>query len=185
MNLDIELHREFFTKEDCVVILGDLIVTTEFHEFVKDSDDNLIKLKRKMAYHSFNGEDYKYANFTLTGSHFNTVTGYLLKIVNEYFNYDFNSVLLNYYKDGRDEIKWHSDKETQLGSNPVILTLNFGATRKFHFLEKATGEKSFEVLNSGDVLIMKENCQENYLHAILKESEVKEPRISLTFRKVI
>ena len=60
--------------------------------------------------------------------------------------------------------------------------MNFGATRKFWFLNKATNEKFYHELNNGDLLVMGENCQQNYLHAILKDSTVKEPRISLTFR---
>ncbi len=41
------------------------------------------------------------------------------------------------------------------------------------------------LMENGDLLIMLDNCQENWLHAILKEKEIKDPRISLTFRNVI
>ena len=61
--------------------------------------------------------------------------------------------------------------------------MNLGATRKFWFRKKESGsEKFFYEVENGDLLIMGENCQKNYLHAILKEPEVKEPRISLTYR---
>ena len=88
-------------------------------------------------------------------------------------------------KDGKDEIKWHSDSEPQLGENPIIATVNLGATRTFRFVNKETGEKIAIPLDHGDLLMMHENCQKNYKHAILPEKSVKEPRISLTFRKVI
>ncbi len=95
----------------------------------------------------------------------------------------FNSVLLNLYANGKDEIKWHSDKEESLGENPVIACLNIGAKRKFWFRKKETGsDKFFYEVENGDLLIMGENCQKNYLHAILKEPDVKESRISLTYR---
>ncbi|GAA4930209.1 alpha-ketoglutarate-dependent dioxygenase AlkB family protein [Mucilaginibacter defluvii] len=35
----------------------------------------------------------------------------------------FNSVLLNYYRDGNDSVAWHSDKEEILGKHPVIASI--------------------------------------------------------------
>ena len=32
----------------------------------------------------------------------------------------YNSVLINYYRDGKDRVAWHSDDEKELGKNPVI-----------------------------------------------------------------
>lgn len=93
-------------------------------------------------------------------------------------------MLLNLYENGKDEIRWHSDKEDQLGDEPVIACVNLGATRKFHFLEKETGNKKFYNVANGDLLIMGDQCQKKFLHAILKEKDVTEPRISLTYRKV-
>lgn len=110
--------------------------------------------------------------------------------------FTFNSVLLNLYADGKEEIRWHSDKEDQLGERPVIACINLGAGRKFSFLRKGlAGESDLEdegqkgeridfFVEHGDLLLMTEECQERWLHAILKDKSVKEPRISLTFRKV-
>jgi len=44
---------------------------------------------------------------------------------------DFNSVLCNLYRDGRDSMGWHSDDEPELGSEPHIASLSFGAPRRF------------------------------------------------------
>jgi alkylated DNA repair dioxygenase AlkB len=38
----------------------------------------------------------------------------------------FNSVLLNYYRDGNDSVAWHSDRESVLGKNPIIASVSFG-----------------------------------------------------------
>ncbi|WP_338790432.1 alpha-ketoglutarate-dependent dioxygenase AlkB [Bernardetia sp. MNP-M8] len=43
----------------------------------------------------------------------------------------FNSVLLNWYRDGQDSMGWHSDNEKELGQNPVIASVNFGVPRRF------------------------------------------------------
>lgn len=145
-------------------------------------DGSMVALKREMAYVSDEPVLYKYANLSLPGQ---TWVAPLLAIKTTLENAvsnKFNSVLLNHYRTGRDIINWHSDREEQLSTNPVISCVNLGAGRTFHFLEKATGIKSSVFLENGDLLVMHENCQENYLHAILKEPHITEPRISLTFR---
>ena len=43
----------------------------------------------------------------------------------------FNSVLLNYYRDGRDSMGMHSDNEPELGPEPAIASVSFGAERTF------------------------------------------------------
>ena len=48
----------------------------------------------------------------------------------------FNSVLINYYRDGKDRVAWHSDDERELGKNPVIGSVSLGAERKFKLRHK-------------------------------------------------
>lgn len=43
----------------------------------------------------------------------------------------FNSVLLNWYRNGEDHLHWHADDEAELGHNPCIASLNFGEARDF------------------------------------------------------
>ena len=45
----------------------------------------------------------------------------------------FNSVLLNCYRSECDSMGWHSDDEKELGENPVIASVNLGATRRFEW----------------------------------------------------
>ena len=144
-----------------------------------------IKIKRKMAYYSDNGADYNYAGLQLKGQKWLTLLKVIKKRIEKYLNIELNSVLLNLYENGKSEIRWHSDKEPQLGDNPIIPCLNLGATRKFWFVEKGTSNKFYYEVANGDLLVMGPYCQSKYLHAILKEKEVTEPRISLTFRNVI
>lgn len=175
----------FVTKET----FTELSTSTIWHEeLISLKDGTKVKINRKMAYISDDGEkDYTYAGLSFPGQswHSNTLLAMCDRLRKD-CSYGFNSVLLNLYKDGKDEIKWHSDKEECLGENPVIACINLGATRKFWFRKKEPmSEKFFYEVEDGDLLIMGENCQKNYLHAILKEKEVTEPRISLTFRKCL
>jgi len=57
----------------------------------------------------------------------------LIKIksqIEDVANTKFNSVLLNMYRDGKDSVAWHSDDEPELGKNPEIGSVSFGATRR-------------------------------------------------------
>ena len=153
------------------------------HAFTGEPTD----IPRKMAYISDKGEDYAYANMVLSGSTWaaNPFLVIIKKEVEIISEHEFNSVLLNLYENGNDKISWHSDKEAQLGENPVIVSFNLGSSRTFHFRTLDKTIKDSVVLNNGDVLVMDCDCQKNWQHAILPEMHVKEPRISLTFRKTI
>lgn len=165
-----------------------LMAEIPWQSTLKTIDGSEKKLKRQMAYAYDRVVEYQFGNFTLPGIAWTPTLLELKEIVEKTLDIKFNSVLLNRYDDGKDEIKWHSDKEEQLGDNPVIGCLNLGSTRKFHFIKKSENKtdsvKMFCELSAGDLLVMKENCQKNWLHAILPEKEIKTPRISLTFRWV-
>ncbi|WP_318438116.1 alpha-ketoglutarate-dependent dioxygenase AlkB family protein [Photobacterium leiognathi] len=94
----------------------------------------------------------------------------------------FNSVLGNLYRDGEDYMGWHQDNEPELGVQPVIASLSFGATRQFVFKHKTTKEKIAFQLTPGSLLIMAGNTQQYWQHALPKTKRVNEPRINLTFR---
>ena len=52
-----------------------------------------------------------------------------------------NSVLINYYRDGKDKINYHSDDLSQIGENPVICSISLGEQELFHFKHKETKSK--------------------------------------------
>lgn len=94
--------------------------------------------------------------------------------------YDY--CLCHIYRDGKDNINFHSDKEA-LDSD--IASVSFGAQRKFRLrsLDKTKGYDFEYLLGNGDLFHMLAGCQRKYKHAIPKELTIKEPRINLTFRK--
>jgi alkylated DNA repair dioxygenase AlkB len=98
----------------------------------------------------------------------------------------FNSVLLNYYRDGNDSVAWHSDKESIMGSQPVIASVSFGQVRSFDIRRKNEHAEQYSVkLEHGSFLLMKRGLQEKWEHRIAKSTKVMKPRINLTFRLVI
>ena len=80
---------------------------------------------------------------------------------------------------------WHSDDEKELGEEPVIASLSFGATRRFVFRNKKTNMKKEVLLEHGSLLIMKGKSQLKYQHSLPKMLKVKESRVNLTFRNII
>ena len=97
----------------------------------------------------------------------------------------FNCVLLNFYRDGSDKMGWHSDDEKELGPNPSIASVSFGATRRFDFKHKTEANTKFSIhLESGSLLLMQGDMQHHWLHQIPAQKRIQEPRINLTFRYI-
>jgi alkylated DNA repair dioxygenase AlkB len=99
----------------------------------------------------------------------------------------FNSVLLNYYRDQRDSMGFHSDDEAELGPAPAIASLSFGAARTFilkHKFNRACKPLKL-ALGDGMLLLMAGSTQTNWRHGINKESRDCGPRINLTFRQIL
>lgn len=103
----------------------------------------------------------------------------------ESFQMRFNSVLLNLYLTGRDSISWHSDDEPELGPNPVIGSVSFGATRRFMLRHRQQKHLKAAIdLTHGSFLLMQGSTQHFWQHQIPKTSRTVEPRINLTFRQI-
>ena len=98
----------------------------------------------------------------------------------------FNSVLLNYYRDGSDSVAWHSDNEKALGTHPVIASVSFGQVRCFDIRRKSDHNEKYSIrLESGALMIMKGDLQVNWEHRVAKSVKILGPRVNLTFRVVI
>lgn len=98
----------------------------------------------------------------------------------------FNSVLLNYYRNGRDSMGWHRDDEKELGKNPVIGSVSFGETRPFklrHKFRKDVAQVEL-LLKHGSFLLMAGSTQHYWEHAVPKTAKPIKPRINLTFRNI-
>lgn len=97
----------------------------------------------------------------------------------------FDSVLANLYRDGRDSMGWHSDDEAELGPEPVIASLSFGAVRTFRLRVRATREAALSIdLAHGSLLVMAGRTQRLYQHALPRRVRVDQARVNLTFRRI-
>ena len=97
----------------------------------------------------------------------------------------FNAVLANLYRDGNDGVGWHADNEASNGREPTIASLSFGASRRFDFRHRETKQTIQVQLDSGSLLIMSGLSQHCWVHQLPRTKRVTEPRVNLTFRRVV
>ena len=97
----------------------------------------------------------------------------------------FNSVLLNYYRNERDSMGMHSDDEPELGPDPAIASLSYGASRSFVLRHKRNKRTVKLDLHDGSLLLMSGALQSNWLHGINKSTRSIGERLNLTFRFVV
>ena len=105
--------------------------------------------------------------------------------IEETLGVPFNSVLANYYPEGKHHMGWHSDNEPELGESPVIASLSLGGTRRFLYRPKKKGQSSSSEkldLPSGSLLVMASDFQKNYEHRVAPTKKDVEGRINLTYR---
>ncbi|MES2149678.1 MAG: alpha-ketoglutarate-dependent dioxygenase AlkB [Pseudomonadota bacterium] len=127
---------------------------------------------------------YRYSGLTLEPQPFSALQLDIKQAVEAATGCRFNSVLLNYYRDGRDSMGMHSDDEAELGAQPAIASASFGATRDFILKHKRTKQQLKVALESGSLLLMSGLTQKNWLHGVNKSSRQIGPRVNLTFRYI-
>jgi alkylated DNA repair dioxygenase AlkB len=100
--------------------------------------------------------------------------------------HEFNSVLLNYYRDQNDSMGMHCDDERELGPQPAIASLSLGDERTFLLKHKTRKDlKTVKLaLPAGSLLLMRGDTQQYWRHGINKERHPCGPRINLTFRAI-
>ena len=96
----------------------------------------------------------------------------------------FNSVNCNKYATSKEDLQWHADDEKELGENPIVGSVNFGATRDFIIRTNDKAQKISIPLKHGTLLIMSGKLQHFLQHSVPKRKKVKDVRFNLTFRVI-
>lgn len=95
----------------------------------------------------------------------------------------FNSVGLNFYRDGRDSVAPHNDHLNVLAEGFPIALLSLGSTRRMTIRAKEPPRRVLHVdLEPGSLLMMSYATQLHYTHGVPKTGDPVGPRISLAFR---
>jgi alkylated DNA repair dioxygenase AlkB len=184
----VTLVRAFVPSPEASDVLARLIDEVEWEQGFVRFFGKLVPEPRLSAW--FGDRDYTYSGRTVKRAPLTPTIASLLPRVEAIASTEFNAVLVNRYRDGRDSMGFHSDDEPELGRHPVIASLSFGTARRF-VLEKKGGKVArstsrFAVeLGHGDLFIMGGACQELYRHAVPKQSRVEGERVNLTFRRIV
>lgn len=130
---------------------------------------------------------YSYSGITMQPDPWSEVLLNLKRKIEAKTGHEFNSLLVNYYRNGSDHVSWHADDERELGVNPVIASVSFGEVRRFQLKHRSL--KDLETitldLEPGSLLLMSGAIQRHWVHRIAKTARPLGGRINLTFRKII
>lgn len=141
---------------------------------------------RKTAWYGEEGLNYSYSGIICQPEKWTEELIYVKSEIEKLIPSEkFTSVLLNLYNDGNNKMGWHADDEKELGINPTIASVSFGATRRFDIKHKEIHGLQYQFeLTSGSLLIMRGALQHHWIHQIPAQKKVTKPRINLTFRTI-
>jgi alkylated DNA repair dioxygenase AlkB len=181
----LEVIEDFFDAAECERIYRRLLHEQDWPDNRYIVAGRQFILPRLQTWHADPGIRYSYSNNLLQTRAWTPLLSEIRVQVESFLNFSFNSVLVNLYRNGDDYVGWHSDNEPELGEQPFIASLTFGAERQFAFRHKKSSEHGRVSLRSGTLLVMQPAFQHHWLHSVPIDQNVTEGRINLTFRKVI
>ena len=185
-NPELDFYENFFSQKESTVFLKALSQEIQWKQKSIQMFGKSILEPRLTAWYGDPSAVYTYSGVSMTPHPWIST---LLKIKSRVENAcaaQFNSVLLNLYRDHRDSMGMHSDDEPELGPRPTIASLSIGEERVFSFKLKHSQSKSVSVaLASGSLLLMRGDTQQNWKHGIAKSTRPMGPRVNFTFRRIL
>lgn len=182
----LDYQPGLFNENESKSLMRKFIAETPWIQKVVKMYDKEVITPRLTAWYA-DKETYDYTSLRKSAPNLWTPELLMIKnMVEPIAGVTFNSVLLNYYRDGNDSVAWHSDNEAVLGKRPVIASVSFGQVRSFDIRHKKDHQEKYAVrLESGSLMIMKGDLQVNWDHRIAKSAYPMKERVNLTFRVVI
>jgi len=95
----------------------------------------------------------------------------------------FDSLNINLYRDNRDYVGWHVDKQDEGSWDAPITSVSLGAVRTFQ-IRQGRGEIHSLPLAHGSLVVMPAGFQQRWLHRLAKTAKACGPRVNLTFRRI-
>jgi alkylated DNA repair dioxygenase AlkB len=184
--LEIDYVKNFFKEEESIFFMESLKDKIKWNQDYINIFGKTHPLPRLTAWYGDRNKTYTYSGISMTSKTWNNELLEIKKKVDQYAKFNFNSVLLNYYRSGNDSNSWHSDDEKELGDDPIIGSVSLGGTRKFKLRNKKNKKKTHTIeLERGSLLIMSGLTQQYWEHQIPKTKKIVSERINLTFRSIV
>jgi alkylated DNA repair dioxygenase AlkB len=175
----------FFGRAEADSLFQSLHTGIEWKQESMNMYGRELKFPRLTAWYGDQDKPYSFSGITLQPNPWTDELREIKSRIEPLTSSTFNSVLLNLYRDGNDSISWHTDAEKELGTNPIIASVNFGAERVFQLKHNSTNERISIALGHGSLLIMMGALQHHWKHQVPKTKKILSPRINLTFRTII
>jgi alkylated DNA repair dioxygenase AlkB len=189
-NASLREYVHAFTPAQADDLLQNLLSAIPWHQAQLKIAGRTIPVPRLQCWMGDKQSLYGYSGMRLTPEPWNAVVQTIRTRVQDLAGVEFNSVLLNYYRDGQDSVSWHADDEPELGTDPVIGSVSFGAERPFQLKPKFNrpnsprSESLRMMLHHGSLLVMDKGTQRYWQHQLPKLPGLKLPRVNLTFRQI-
>jgi len=184
-NAELYYRPSFFGIEESTRLFKILLEKINWQHDVIKMYGREIPLPRLSAWYGDISKPYSYSGIILQPLPWTDELLFIKNRIELIAKVKFTSVLLNRYRDGQDYVGWHADDEKELGQNPVIGSVNFGATRRFQLRRKDNKNDKFEVaLKHGTFLLMRGTTQHYWQHQVPKTTQRIGERINLTFRVI-
>jgi alkylated DNA repair dioxygenase AlkB len=176
---DLMLIDSFFTREESDNYYNILLNNTKWHEYEMPMYDKIVTAPRMVAW-------YDDSDSTSSKSNWPAVLRTIKKRVEKETQINFNAVLLNLYRNGKDGVSWHSDKTQSENKDMNIASVTFGETRMFRLRHKfLKHQPQIEIpLHHGSFLLMAGKTNSFWEHQVPKTAREVLSRINLTFRQV-
>ena len=164
-DLFLKLQKEIIWQQDDIMVYGKTYAQP-----------------RLTALYGNQGKPYGYSNIVMQPHNWSPLLMYIKNEIETICEENFTTVLLNNYRNGKDSNGWHADNEKELGRNPIIASVSFGAERVFQLKHNSLDLKQNIILQHGSLLIMQGTTQHFWKHQIPKTAKPISERINLTFR---
>jgi alkylated DNA repair dioxygenase AlkB len=107
----------------------------------------------------------------------------MCELLSTRYGVGFDSVWVNLYRDGRDSVAWHGDRNRRVMERPMVATVSLGARRKFQLRRRGTSTICHTLMPGvGDLVVMGGACQSEWEHTVPKTAQQVGPRMSVTIR---
>jgi alkylated DNA repair dioxygenase AlkB len=178
------LFPEFLDFATADSVFHELVATNSWEQQELLMYGKIVEEPRLSTWHS-DGQTYTYSGRPRTAQAWSPTLLALREQCEDQTQHTFNGVLVNYYRDGNDHLGWHSDDELVNGPEPLIASISLGAERRFDMRHRKTGETVSVSLGHGSLLVMSGLSQKCWDHRIPKMPRLVEPRVNLTFRRLV
>jgi hypothetical protein len=131
---------------------------------------------------NYSGDEWTTFDWSPTSLRLKTIIEERLKPL---VNQTMNHCVTNYYRDGKDCIAHHGDKDLDLNQQGVIVSLSLGDERILELRRRAPPQDTYRIrLPHGSMLVLGPYTNREWTHSILPKPDCQKSRLSLTMREV-